>query len=175
MPQSGLIVRVPQAEERFGALRRRFDPQARLGVPAHVTVLFPFMAPEEIGAAECAALAQVFARFVQFPFVLGAVRRFPQAAYLAPDDPGPFIALTRAVVARFPEYPPYGGAYETVIPHLTVADGDASGAGEAELSMRKIMDAHGPLGSVCSCVSLMENSSGQWRQMHEFSLGRSRG
>jgi hypothetical protein len=48
MAETALIVRVPEAETRVQSLRGRFDPVSRLGVPAHVTVLFPFMAPEHI-------------------------------------------------------------------------------------------------------------------------------
>ena len=44
--------------------------------------------------------------------------------YLAPDPPEPFSRLTEAIVERWPDYPPYEGIHETVIPHLTVAYGD---------------------------------------------------
>ena len=170
MPQTGLVVCVPEAEERFGALRQRFDPQAQLGVPAHITVLFPFMEPEAIGAAEHAALAAVFAEVSQFRITLAHVRRFPVTTYLALEKPEPFVALTTAVVRQFPEYPPYGGAYESIIPHLTVADGDAAAAVEVEFSLKQMMESHGPVSALCTSVSLLENSSGQWRRMHEFSL-----
>jgi len=51
MAESAFIVRVPEAEPRVGALRERFDASVRLGVPAHITVLVPFMSPERISAA----------------------------------------------------------------------------------------------------------------------------
>ncbi|MFI7238151.1 2'-5' RNA ligase family protein [Streptomyces cyaneofuscatus] len=41
--RSGLIVRVPEADPLVRAWRDRLDPSARAGVPAHVTVLFPFL------------------------------------------------------------------------------------------------------------------------------------
>jgi hypothetical protein len=37
MAQTAFIVRVPEAERHVGDLRDRFDPSARLGVPAHIT------------------------------------------------------------------------------------------------------------------------------------------
>jgi len=175
MPQTGLVVYVPEAEERFGELRRRFDPQAQLGVPAHITVLFPFIDPGSIGARERAALTRTFGELAQFPFVLAGVRRFPATTYLALESPDPFVALTNAVVRRFPEYLPYGGAYESLIPHLTVADGNAASADEAEFTLRELMQAHGPINALCTSVALLENSSGHWRQMHEFPLGRNPG
>ena len=35
--------------------------------------------------------------------------------------PGPVIELTRAVHERWPDYPPYGGAYPEIVPHVTIA------------------------------------------------------
>jgi len=31
--------------------------------------------------------------------------------------------LTQAIIAQFPHYPPYGGRFSSVVPHLTVARG----------------------------------------------------
>jgi len=51
MAESAFIVRVPEAEPCVGALRERFDASVKLGVPAHITVLVPFMSPERITEA----------------------------------------------------------------------------------------------------------------------------
>lgn len=48
-------------------------------------------------------------------------RAVPGVVYLAPKPAALFIAFTQAVVERWPEHQPYGGAYEEIIPHLTVA------------------------------------------------------
>lgn len=42
--------------------------------------------------------------------------------WLAPEPAEPFRALTEAVVEAFPGFPPYGGAFAEVVPHLTVGD-----------------------------------------------------
>ena len=42
--------------------------------------------------------------------------------WLHPEPSAPFAALTEAVWRRFPAYPPYEGAHDVVIPHLTVSD-----------------------------------------------------
>ena len=53
------------------------------------------------------------------------VERFPGVVYLAPD--GDATARLRdlidALVRRWPRYPPYGGRFETVVPHLTIHEG----------------------------------------------------
>ena len=48
-------------------------------------------------------------------------RAVPGVVYLAPKPAALFIAFTQAVVERWPDHQPYGGAYEEIIPHLTVA------------------------------------------------------
>lgn len=39
-----------------------------------------------------------------------------------PEPEALFRELTHAVVARFPDFPPYGGAFDDVVPHLTVGE-----------------------------------------------------
>jgi hypothetical protein len=48
--QSAVLVPVPEAERAVSRHRARLDAAAALGVPAHVTVLFPFVPPSEIAA-----------------------------------------------------------------------------------------------------------------------------
>jgi hypothetical protein len=43
MAESAFIVCVPEAEPHVAVLRERFDASARLGLPAHITMLYPFM------------------------------------------------------------------------------------------------------------------------------------
>ena len=170
MHQTGLVIVVPEAEARFGALRRKFDPQASLGVPAHITILFPFMAPELIDSTVRRRLSILFKRFSPFRCVLTRVERFPATVYLAPAFAEPFTDLTTAVAREFPEYPPYGGAYSSVVPHLTVADGDTVAAESVERELRADIERNGPVATHCSSVKLLENSSGLWKEMHEFTL-----
>ena len=44
--------------------------------------------------------------------------------YLAPDPAAPFSALTDGIFRAFPDYPPFEGKFDTVVPHVTVAHGD---------------------------------------------------
>lgn len=48
MAESALVVTVPEAERYVSGLRERFDPSARLVVPALITLLYPFAEPREI-------------------------------------------------------------------------------------------------------------------------------
>lgn len=120
--QSVFVVRVPEAEPWVQSLRQRCDPSASVGMPAHITVLFPFMPAERI-TSEILSRAETAVRTVRsFSFSLGEVGRWPETAYLLPNPHAPFAALTHALSKAFPGYRPYGGKYSEVVPHLTVAD-----------------------------------------------------
>jgi 2'-5' RNA ligase len=168
--QSCFVVFVPQAESLVSALRTQFDDSARLGVPAHITVLFPFMGPECIDASVLEKCAGIFSTHGRFAFQLSSVGRFPVTTYLEPDPSEPFIALTSALARAFPEFPPYRGEFMTIIPHLTVAQGDAAQAEFASSLLKSRLRSEGPVFSVCKAVTLIENSSGRWRPMHGFPL-----
>jgi 2'-5' RNA ligase len=174
MAESAFIVRVPEVEPCVGALRERFDASVKLGVPAHITVLVPFMSPERITEAVLQRIHQALSEVPAFSFTLAKVRRFAVTAYLAPEPAASFIALTQSLVRSFPEYPPFGGEHESIIPHLTVAHGGASEAEAAAAELTVAMQTHGPIAGSCASVSLLlENSSGLWREMHAFTLPRS--
>jgi 2'-5' RNA ligase len=166
-PESALLVVVPEAEPCVGRHRFRYDSVALRGVPAHITVLYPFVPPGEITDATLASVREVLARFPAFPFRLSRLERFPEGAlYLAPEPPDPFVQLTEAFGERFPDYPPYGGIHAEVIPHLTVAqDGDAPTDDMTDISDN--------LPITCQARELWlmsEDDDHQWRAQSTFSL-----
>jgi 2'-5' RNA ligase len=173
--ETAFIVNVPEAEAPVASLRNRFDASVRLGVPAHITVLVPFMAPDQITPNVLAHIQAALSQVPSFAFSLSQVRRFPATAYLAPEPAEPFIALTEALVHTFPKFPPFRGQHESIVPHLTVANGNASEAEVAAAELEAVVHSNGPISSFCSSVSLLENSSGLWREMHVFALPRQNG
>ena len=122
--ESALLVTVPAAEPAVARHRSRLDTSAADGVPAHITVLYPFLPPDLIDADAYATLARLFASVPSFRFTLDRTRWFPgPVLWLGPSDPAPFSALIALVVAAFPACPPYGGQVGEVIPHLTIGHG----------------------------------------------------
>jgi 2'-5' RNA ligase len=170
--ETAFIVCVPQAEAHVAALRSRFDASAHLGVPAHITVVVPFMAPDQITPGVLVRIQAALNQVPSFAFSLSEVRRFPATAYLAPEPAAPFIALTEALVRVFPEFPPFRCEHESIVPHLTVANGNASEAAVAAAELQAVIQSKGPISSFCASVSLLANSSGLWREMHVFALPR---
>jgi 2'-5' RNA ligase len=118
--ESAIIVpvTVPQTIAR---LRERMDPSAAQGVPAHVTLLYPFMPVDGLDDAVRRKVGHIVASEQSFTVTFRGVARFPNVVYLPPEPADPFHRLTAALVEEFPDFPPYEGAYETVVPHLTVA------------------------------------------------------
>ncbi|MDQ2727907.1 MAG: 2'-5' RNA ligase family protein [Actinomycetota bacterium] len=118
---SAILVPVPDAEAAVGPWRRRHDPMATGGVPAHITLIVPWLAPEHIDDNEIARLERIAAKAEPFEFTLRSVHWFgSRVLWLAPDPAQPFLDLTGALVTEF-HTPPWAGEFDKVIPHLTVA------------------------------------------------------
>jgi 2'-5' RNA ligase len=160
--ESALIIEVPEAEAAVHRYRERFDANALLGIPAHITVLAPFMPPQMINAPVLTQLGQLFADVSQFQFRLDRTDWFSdQVLWLAPGDPGLFRDLTQRVFHEFPAFPPFEGKHDVVVPHLTVGYGhplnDMRAAEEA------IQDSL-PIDARAAAVTLMteQSSGGRW-------------
>jgi 2'-5' RNA ligase len=152
--ETALLVPVREAEPLVRRHRHELDPVAPLGVPAHVTVLYPFIPPDEVDNEVCDAIAEVVDAFRAFDFALEGVRRFPDGVvYLAPEPTAPFVEITAALVARWPEYPPYGGAYDAIVPHLTVAQ--TNGSADVAALEAELRDGL-PIPALADAVWLME-------------------
>ncbi|WP_093168426.1 2'-5' RNA ligase family protein [Variovorax sp. YR216] len=170
MPTSAFIIEVPSAEGLVGDLRERFDSTAQLGVPAHITVLYPFMDPALVTPSVLDRAREALDRVTSFEYSFEGVGRFQATAYLAPFPLEPFIAMTASLVQSFPDFPPYGGEHAGSIPHLTVAHGDVIHAEAAAAELENRLRRHGPMEAHCSSIVLIENSTGRWERMHRFQL-----
>ena len=171
--ESALIIAVPEAEPLVKAVREHFDWSAAQGVPAHITILYPFIPPHEITPKTLTELRECFTHYAAFEFTLPQLRRFPQVLYLAPVPAEPFKVLTRAMVERYPDYPPYGGEFAEVTPHLTLVD--SGEPDRLDAIEREFLSRHGgqlPLQAFAHEVQLIENTSGRWAARQVFALAR---
>lgn len=167
---SALIVAVAEAEPAVAALRGRLDPSATLGVPAHLTVLYPFMPADLIDDSVTARLASLFAAHTPFRLQLTHSAWFGDVVlYLEPEDPDPFRRLTSSVEGAFPDYPPYQGRHTTVTPHLTIGDG--SPTDELRAAESAVLP-HLPITAEVEAVTLIEQDvpGGTWRPSAHFPL-----
>lgn len=170
MFESAFIVRVPEAEPYVSQYRERYDASAKLGVPAHITVLYPFMPPMHINTQVLEQVRLAISCERGFTFHLTKVGRFPGVVYLMPQPSGPFVSLTNAIARAFPSYPPYRGQHAAVIPHLTVAQVEEPRQSEVAAELHGSLDRSGSIASYCRELILIENSTGRWEYMHAFAL-----
>jgi 2'-5' RNA ligase len=168
--QTAVLVHVPEAEPVVGEWRLRHTYDAPLGIPPHVTLLFPFVPADGLGAEVEERLERVLGEVEPFDVTFERTARFPDVLYLEPRPSKPFAALTEAIAAEWPEHPPYEGAHEVVIPHLTVAESN-----DEELLGRIVADVEPKLPvrkQVCEAQLYAEDEAGRWHERKRLPLGR---
>ncbi|MGH3009573.1 MAG: 2'-5' RNA ligase family protein [Gaiellaceae bacterium] len=147
-PEHALVVPFPGLVEPVGIAN---------DLPPHVTVLFP--CPDDVSA-----IGDVLAPFGAFDVTFARLERFPGTLWLAPEPGEPFVAMTEAMVERWPDHQPYGGSFDTIVPHLSVAQGQLD---ETETLLEPLL----PLRSRAESVVLYERAGGDhWREVQTFAL-----
>jgi hypothetical protein len=158
--ETAIVVRVsvPAAIER---LRRAHDRAARLGVPPHVTILYPFMPSVELTPAVRDDLARIAGEFRSFRVTFAEAARWPGLVYLEPKPSTPFTALIDRVAACFPEHPPYAGQISEVIPHVTVVESHEAPLEEVRLAAQAAL----PFDAAAEGLEVLaEGDGGRWRR-----------
>lgn len=164
---TALVVPVADARAAVEAAGGQ-DLEAATGLPPHITILYPFVDTKSVDADLTTALAGLVGRCERFPFRLSRLGRFPdRVTYLSPEPPEPFVALTEAVWRRWPSHPPYDGAYEAVVPHLTVFEGVEPPGLISRLAPLL------PVDTTAGEVALLRRATdGHWSFMERFPLAR---
>jgi 2'-5' RNA ligase len=169
--RSALVVPVSEASEAVDAwLERTATAKPSAGIPAHITIVFPFVPARSIDDELIANLRAIFGRFETFTFTSSRALRFATVLYLAPEPPEPFVALTEAVISSYPEYLSYEGEFDTIVPHLTAAEGDPAVLAAAEVEIQQFL----PVQALAREVTLLEEIEpdfGRWQVRETFRLG----
>jgi len=171
--ESAILVPVSEAEPAVGRLRAVLDQSAARGVPAHVTVLYPFVPPASITAAVIDAAAAAVATVPAFDCTFGVTAWFGEdVLWLSPDPAERFRALTDAVHSAFPAYPPFRGEFVEVIPHLTVGARPPGGVGALRAAEAEVLPML-PVRSHVSHAWLMAGSTSpdSWKLLARLPLG----
>ena len=126
--RTALLVEVPEAAPAVSDwLERTCGAKPSSGVPPHVTVLFPFVPAALVDIELIDDLRRVFAAFDAFEFQLSAAEPVPLTSSISHrSHPSPSEPSTKAVVDAYPGYKPYEGQFDSIVPHLTVAEGRGS-------------------------------------------------
>jgi 2'-5' RNA ligase len=161
MPETAIVVTVAAAAAIV-------EPLAG-GIPAHVTLLYPFAD----GARIVALLDDLQAELCRFPRFVLTLRRLdrfegqPAVVYAVPEPQETLLALTEALSARF-GFAPYGDLHDDLIPHLTVAIADDAEAldAAAAAATRAL-----PVSETVDAVDVWEHDPAGWRLLHRLALG----
>jgi 2'-5' RNA ligase len=137
-------------------------------VPAHVTILYPFLPPDELRRAVRSELAALAARVEPFDVRFAAIGPFPSVVFLAPEPSAPFAALTAAVTASYPDYPPYGGAFDEVVHHLTLVQSRTVALDDIARDVKPFLpfERH-----VAALELIVKGPDGRWRRRWLIPLG----
>jgi 2'-5' RNA ligase len=167
--ETAVVVRVPEAEPVISAHRQEHTPDGAEGMPAHVTVLYPFADSALLVAGMVREVRETLAELPSFRFAINRLARFtepPSVLYGAPEPAAPFVRLTERLRDRF-GFLPYGGQHTTVIPHLTIAIGLA----DVELDrIQADVERWLPIESSVDACEVWEHTDRGWRVMSAVAL-----
>jgi hypothetical protein len=166
---SAILLCVPEAEPLVHAWRSAGDPSASRGVPAHVTLLTPFLPPAQIDDGVLAELGWFFAGIDAFRMRFTELGCFePDVLYLEPEGTG-LDDLAESLARRWPETPPYGGRHADPHPHLTVVN---SGDGELRARAEAAVQRGLPLEALVEQAALWVcDEDGAWSERATFPFG----
>ncbi|MGH3812982.1 MAG: 2'-5' RNA ligase family protein [Pseudonocardiaceae bacterium] len=166
--QTAIIVPVDAAEPIVGRWRRQFDPSAAAGVPAHVTIIYPFLPEQNLDEDVVRDVRRLVAHHRSFTVTFANCGQFPDVLFLVPDPDDPFRRLTAEVFQRWPEAPPYAGLITDPVPHLTITHGASRReAAEAEADVA----AHLPFTCAIHEAWLIRFNGTRWTCWESLPLG----
>jgi 2'-5' RNA ligase len=169
--RTALAIVVSEAEQVVAAFRRLFDPAAER-IPAHVTILVPFVPAISLDERAVDGARAHFAELPAFDAALTGISTFDAHVWLSPEPTARFVELINATYARFPAFPPYGGVFLEPVPHLTIGQADGArtlaeirSAADAEIAHRL------PVSFRVDMVSLfVEQGDARWSRRADLPL-----
>lgn len=165
---SGLVLAVPVLQNFVDRHRHPADQSGALGVPAHVTALYPWVRPpltddvlDECGRVvqDFGPISMSFRRVATFP--VGVV-------YLVPEPDARLRALTALLVQAYPDCVPYDGEHPDPQPHLTVTTGPPDDL--SELAARAAAVLTPTYCTVSALTALEQEPDGHWRTVRMLPL-----
>lgn len=165
---SVVLVPVPALEPAVRPPLEKWAPDYLMsdgGINAHITILGPFLR-DPLPALP--RLRELLARVSPFEVTLRRLDRFPDSGlvYVVPEPAEPWRELTGLLEAQWPDHPPYGGAFGSVVPHLSLDH--AATAEEIEPMVRHLL----PVTFTVHDVVVAWYEAGATRRLATCALGR---
>lgn len=160
---------VPPADAVLSAVAQQYPEAVRDGVPAHVSLLYPFLPADELDEDVINALSDLLAQSGPMTVALDEVQRQDEFVALRPDPITGLRELSAAVQARWPDVVPYDGRFGDVDPHVTIALHTT--AERATTIAEQIVPPLVPISAELRDVWLVAYSGGRWTVRQKFVLG----
>ncbi|MEU8484606.1 2'-5' RNA ligase family protein [Streptomyces sp. NPDC048641] len=156
--RSALVITLPMANPLLEAVAEVSPALVRKGLPAHVSLLYPFLPAAELTAEVDAEVRDLAA---SLPAVETDLKDFVTAPRFVAVPVPALQAVADAFCARWPHIAPYGGRFgERPEPHVTLATGATDE--EAELVRDRVRPLL-PLRVVAWRVDLVVRTDRDWR------------
>ncbi|MGI9616559.1 MAG: nucleotidyltransferase domain-containing protein [Acidimicrobiales bacterium] len=141
------------------------------GMPPHVTVLYPFKRPGTLSPDDRRRLSGIAAA-VGGPmrFDLASVGHFGQDAHLVVRPAKPVVDIVESMLAAWPECQPYGGRFDSVVPHVSLGMSGLSPVEVARLEQKLPIAVSAP-----ELALLERNRRGRWRVAAAFRFSDAEG
>lgn len=161
--ETALVLVIDDAEP-FDEVRREFAAwDVTRGIPFHVTLLWPFGQTADL-VADARAF---FATRPCFEFSLTRIASWPRVVYAVPEPEAELLNCMHALHARFPQWPPYGGIHDELVPHATLGHDDDALLRRDEIERR--VAHYLPHRCQARNVSLLEEfAPDRWRERERF-------
>ena len=159
------------AAPALAAARADIDHAGAARIGLHVTLLYPFVRRGAVTQELLGGLRGFFAERAAIQFALARLEEFPDVvAYVAPEPDGELKELMRSLWAKYPDTPPYGGAFTEPVPHATIAS-----YARAAVNLDQVRTRVAPLLPVACSISaaslLEEYEAEHWRELESLPFG----
>jgi 2'-5' RNA ligase len=170
--ETAILLCVPEAERLVHEWRLKGDPSAAHGVPAHVTLLYPFLPTAAVDEGVLGELGWFFGGIDAFSVQFTRVRHWEDSGvvWIEPAS-DTLVELTRSLARRWPECPPYSGEIrvDELVPHLTIVQTDDRALRQ---SAANAVSPGLPFRTVVSSAALWQkDADGEWSERASFPLG----
>jgi 2'-5' RNA ligase len=138
-------------------------------VPAHVTLVVPWIPPEQIKQEHLEELEELLTIQRPFEFTLEKVCWFGERVlWLGPTPAAPFKRLTGLLADHF-DTPPWQGEFTEVVPHLTVGLVTRASGGTLSEAAEDLVPKL-PVSCRATEVDVMCGDGSSWSVVHRVSL-----
>jgi len=167
---TAIVIVLDDARPQLEPVREEFHAQeVAAGIPLHVTLLYPFAPPDRVDEE---ALADFFAGYDAFTLTLRGLATWPQVVYAVPEPRDHLLAMMHALIAKYPEYPPYEGEIAEPEPHATLSELEPGESLEAiAAGIRARTESLFPIQcEIRDGALLQEHEPDRWRERRRFPL-----